>query len=84
MFDISQVSYFLCKLGTTWTSVPVFQVFLIIFEFFVASASFGQNGDEGRWCLGGESSKIEITSMIKQHIGMLKIIFTKNDGVAIM
>ena len=29
--------------------MPLFQVFLIIFEFLVAPASFAQNGDERRW-----------------------------------
>ena len=61
-----------------------FQVFLIIFEFFVALANFGQNGDEGSSWLGAESSKVEMTSMIKQQIGMMKIIFSKNNEVAIM
>ena len=78
-FHIFCVNYVL-----KWTSVPWFQVFLIISEFLVAPTSFGQNGDEGRWCIGGESFKSEITSMIKQHIGMLKMIFAKKHGVAIM
>ena len=59
-------------------------MFLIIFEFLVARANFGQNGDEGSSCLGAESSKSEITSMEKQHIGMMKTIFAKNHEVAIM
>ena len=58
-------------------------MFLIIFEFLVALANFGQNGDEGNSCLGAESTKSEMTSMIKQYIGMMKIIFSKNNEVAI-
>ena len=58
-------------------------MFLIIFEFLVARANFGQNGDEGSLCLGAESSKSEINSMIKQQIGMMKIFFFKNNEVAI-
>lgn len=61
----------------------MFQVFLIIFEFFVAPENFGQHGDGGRSCLGADSSKSYITFMIKQHIGMLKIFFAKNSKVAI-
>ena len=58
-------------------------MFLISFEFLVARSNFGQNGDEGSSCLWAESSESEITSMIKQHIGMMKIIFSKNREVAI-
>ena len=58
-------------------------MFPIIFEFLVALANLGQNSDEGSSCLGAESSKSEITSMIKQHIEMMKIFFSKNNEVAI-
>ena len=61
-----------------------FQVLLNIYEFLVALANFGQNGDDGSSCLGDESYKIEITSLIKQHIGMMNIIFLKNNEVTIM
>ena len=57
---------------------------LNIFEFLVALANFGQNGDDGSSCLGDESYKSEITSMKKQHIGMMKFFFAKNNEVAIM
>ena len=53
------------------------------FEFLVVRPNFGQNGDEGSSCLGAESSKSEMNSMIKQHIGMMKIFFSKNNEVAI-
>ena len=58
-------------------------MFLVIFEFLVALANLGQNGDEGSSCLGAESSKSEMTSPMKQHIGIMKIIFSKNHEVAI-
>ena len=61
-----------------------FKIFLMNFEFFVARANFGRNGDEGSSSLGAESSKCEITSMIKEHIGMMKIIVSKNHEFAIM
>ena len=61
-----------------------FQDFLMFLEFLVARVNFGKNGDGGSSCLGAVSSKSEITSMIKQHIGMMKIIFSKNHEVAIM
>ena len=84
IFDISKVSYFLCKLGTKVNQCAFVSSVFDYFWIYGGPASFGQNGDEGRWCLGGESSKSEITSMIKQHIGMLKMIFAKKHGVAIM
>ena len=73
------------KLGTKVNQcAKVSSVNLIIFDFLVAPANFGQNDDEGSSCLGAESSKSEITSMIKQHIGMMKIFFSENNEVAIM
>ena len=56
---------------------------LIIFEFFVALANFVQNGDEGSSCLGAESSKSEITSMVKKTHWEMKIFFSKINEVAI-
>ena len=75
LFDISQVSYFCYKLGTKVNQCALVSIVSDYFWIFGAPRKFWPKRRRRQMMPRGWIFKTEITSMIKQHIGMLKMIF---------